>query len=303
MRISHCTFSGLLAAVALSPASQYTTIRTDVNLVQLQVTVTDSQGRSVSGLRKEAFQLFVDNTPQPITVFQGEDAPVTAGIVIDNSSSMASKVKEVVAAGLAFARASNPKDQMFVVHFTDRPRLGLPEGRRFTGNVAELEKAVEAFHLGGTTAFYDALMMAESQLQWAVYPRKVLLTITDGGDNSSHTSLKDALSAAVKSGIVVYTIGLFDENDRDRNPEVLSKIAEETGGHAFFPTQVSDVTNVCVTIAREIRSQYTLGFPGAKDGQYHRIRVTATDSQSGPLEVHTRGGYFAVKSSNANREK
>jgi Ca-activated chloride channel family protein len=302
--ITRCTFCGLLAAVALSPAPEETTIRADVNLVQLPVTVTDARGRTVSGLPKTAFQLFVDNNPQPITVFQGEDAPVTAGIVIDNSSSMTSKVKEVVAAGLAFARASNPKDQMFVVHFTNRPRFGLPEGKRFTGDVAELEKAVEAFQLGGTTAFYDALMMAQSQLQWAVYPRKVLLTITDGGDNSSHTPLKDALSAAVKSGIVIYTIGLFDETDHDRNPEVLSKIAEETGGQAFFPERISDVTDTCVTIAREIRSQYTLGFPGAEDGKFHHIRVTATDADSGPLQVHARGGYFATKSPpNANRQK
>jgi Ca-activated chloride channel homolog len=136
-----------------------------------------------------------------------------------------------------------------------------------------------------------------------VYPRKVLLTITDGGDNSSHASLKDVLSAAAKPGIVVYSVGIFDENNRDRNPEVLSDIAEETGGHAFFPKHVSDVTNICLTIAREIRSQYTLGFPGAEDGQYHRIRVTATDIRSGPLEVHTRAGYFALKSSTANRQK
>lgn len=304
MGIIRCTFCGLLAVVALSPAPEETTIRANVSLVQLQVTVTDARGRTVSGLPKEAFQLFVDNNPQPITVFQGEDAPVTAGIVIDNSSSMTSKVKEVVAAGLAFAGASNPKDQMFVVHFTDRPRLGLPEGKRFTGDVAQLEKAVEAFQLGGTTAFYDALLFAESHLQWALYSRKILLTITDGGDNSSHATLEAALSTAVKSGIVVYPIGLFDENDRDRNPKVLSKIAEETGGQAFFPEQVSDVTNTCVMIAREIRSQYTLGFPGAEDGKFHHIRVTVTDTRSGPLQVHTRGGYFAVKPPpNANRQK
>ena len=304
MGITRCTFCGLLAAVALSPAPEETTIRADVNLVQLQVTVTDARGHTVSGLPKQAFQLFVDNSPQPITVFQGEDAPVTAGIVIDNSSSMTSKVKEVVAAGLAFARASNPKDQIFVVHFTNRPRLGLPEGQRFTGDVADLEKAVEAFQLGGTTAFYDALLFAESHLQWALYSRKILLTITDGGDNSSHATLADAISAAVKSGIAVYPIGLFDENDRDRNPKVLTKIAEETGGQAFFPEQVTDVTNVCVTIAREIRSQYTLGFPGAEDGKFHHVRVTVTDANSGPLQAHTRGGYFAVKSPpNANRQK
>ena len=303
MRIARSIVCGLLAVASLSPAPEEATIRADVNLVQLPVTVSDAGGRTVSGLTKEAFQLFVDNVPQPITVFQGEDAPVTAGIVIDNSASMAPKVKEVVAAGLAFARASNPKDEMFVVHFSDRPRLGLPEGVRFTGNVAELEKAVGAFHLGGTTAFYDALLMAESRFRGAGYSRKVLLTITDGGDNSSQASVTDAVDGAVTAGIVVYSIGIFDENNSDRNPQVLSKIAEETGGQAFFPGQLSEVTNICVTIAKEIRSQYTLGFPGAEDGQYHRIRVTATDIKSGPLEVHTRAGYFAIKPSHANRQK
>jgi Ca-activated chloride channel homolog len=303
MRIPHRTFCGLLAAAVLSPAPQETTIRTDVNLVQLPVTVTDSEGRTVSGLAKDAFHLFVDNEPQAITVFQGEDAPVTAGIVIDNSSSMGPKVKEVIAAGMAFARASNPKDQMFVVHFTDHPRFGLPEGMRFTGDVSKLEKAVEAFELGGTTAFYDALLAAESQLRWAAYSRKVLVTITDGGDNSSHASVMDALSGAQKAGIVIYSIGIFDENNRDQNPQALSKIAEQTGGQAFFSEQVADITRICMNIARQIRSQYTLGFPGAEDGQYHRIRVTATDAKYGPLEVHARNGYFAIKPSNANRQK
>jgi Ca-activated chloride channel family protein len=175
---------------------------------------------------------------------------------------------------------------------------------RFTGDVTQLEKAVAAFELGGTTALYDALLMAESQFRWAAYPRKVLITITDGGDNSSHASLMDALSGALESGIVVYSIGIFDENNRDQNPQALTKLAEQTGGKAFFSGQVSDVTKICVDIAREIRIQYTLGFPGAEDGQYHRIRVTATDPKSGPLDVHTRGGYFAIKAPpNANRQK
>jgi len=303
MRVLHLTFSGLLAALALSPAPQDTTIRTDVNLVQLPVTVTDTAGHTVSGLTKDAFRVFVDNQAQEITVFQGEDAPVTAGIVIDNSSSMRPKVKEVIAAGLAFARASNPKDQMFVVHFTDHPRFGLPEGTRFTGDVSKLEKAVEAFDLGGTTAFYDALLAAQSQLRWAAYSRKVLLTITDGGDNSSHASVMDVLSDAQKAGIVIYSIGIFDENNRDQNPQALSKIAGQTGGQAYFSGQVTDVTQICVNIARQIRSQYTLGFPGAEDGQFHHIRVTATDARYGPLEVHARSGYFAIKPSNANHQK
>jgi Ca-activated chloride channel homolog len=299
MRVTKAIFGALLAAFAPTSNAQETTIRTNVNLVQLSATVTDSQGHAVSGLGKAAFHLFVDNAPQSITVFQGEDAPVTAGIVIDNSASMAPKREEVIAAALAFARASNPRDQMFVVHFSDHPRLGLPEGMRFTGDISELEKAIAAFDFGGTTAIYDALMMAESQFRWAGYSRKVLLLITDGGDNSSHASLADSLNGAVKAGIAVYCIGIFDKSDRDRKPEVLSKIAEETAGQAFFSDQVTDVTKICVAIAREIRNQYTLGFPGAEDGQYHSIHVTANDPKYGALEVHTRTGYFATKSLDA----
>ena len=298
MHIAQLTFCGAIAVIALSPGDQQpVTIRADVNLVQLPARVTDRTGRSVSGLTKDAFELFVDNTPQAISVFQGEDAPVTAGIVIDNSASMAPKVQEVIAAALAFARASNPNDQMFVVHFNSHARLGLPPGTPFTGKVAELEKAIAAFDLGGTTAFYDALIMAESQFRRAYYQSKVLLTITDGGDNSSHATLDDALNSALQSGIVIYCIGIFDENNQDRNPQVLSKIATQTGGDAFFPEQIADITETCVRIAGEIRRQYTLGFPGAEDGHFHRIRVTAKDPMHGPLTVRTREGYFAIRSS------
>lgn len=298
MHITRATFCGVLAVCALwISAQEAIKIRTDVYLVQLHARVTDSGGRTISGLGKDMFQLFVDDAPQPITVFQAEDAPVTAGIVVDNSASMTPKRDEVIAAALAFARASNCKDQMFVVHFNDRARFGLPAGTSFTGNVSELETAIAAFDLGGTTAFYDALLLAESQLRSAAYSRKVLLTITDGGDNSSHATLTEALSGAVKAGVVVYSIGIFEEGDRDRNPPVLSRIAEQTGGSAFFPKELADVTKICVSIAEDIRRQYTLGFPGAEDGQYHRIRVTAKGTKHGPLQVQTRAGYFANKSS------
>ena len=270
-----------------------------MNLVQLHARVTDDKGHPVTGLEKGAFRLFVDDSPQPITVFHGEDAPVTAGIVVDNSASMASKRDEVIAAARAFARGSNPNDQMFVVHFNDHVRFGLPASEPFTGDVSALETAVAAFELGGTTAFYDALLAAQSQFDGAVYSRKVLLTVTDGGDNSSHASLAEVLDRVRKAGIVVYSIGVFDENDRDRNPEVLSKIAEQTSGEAFFPAQITDVTKICTRIAEEIREQYSLGFPGVADGHYHRIRLTATDPKFGPLQVQTRAGYMANEGSKA----
>jgi VWFA-related protein len=287
---------GLLAAAVISPGDQSpATIRTEVNLVQLNVRVTDRDGHTVQGLTENAFQLWVDDAPQPITVFQGEDAPVTAGIVIDNSASMESKRGEVIAAALAFARAGNPKDQMFVVHFNDHARLGLPAGTGFTGDVKELEQAISAFHLGGTTAIYDALLMAASHLSRGFYPGKVILLITDGGDNSSQATLTDALNGALRAGMVIFAIGVFDENDRDRAPALITRLAEQTGGQAHFPATVHEVTQACIRIAGDIRQEYTLGFPGAKDGQYHRIRVAAKDDTSGPLAARTRSGYFAAR--------
>jgi Ca-activated chloride channel homolog len=286
----------LLGAAAFSLAVQQPAmIRTDVNLVQLHVKVTDPDGHTVTGLPKDAFKLLVDDQPQPISDFHGDDAPVTAGLVIDNSASMAPKRQDVIAGALAFARASNPKDQMFVVHFNSSARLGLPENTPFTGDVTELEHAVAAFDLGGTTALYDALMLSESRFRQAMYPLKVLLTISDGGDNSSHATLAQALDGAVKAGIVIYSVGIFDEDNRDRNPQVLTKIGEQTGGAAFFPEHVSDVARICTGIAEDIRRQYTLGFTGAEDGLYHRIRLIVTDPNHSRLEVRTRPGYIAAK--------
>jgi Ca-activated chloride channel homolog len=280
---------------AMAGVPQPTTIRTDVNLVQLSVKVTDSAGRTVKGLGREAFTLFVDNVLTPITVFQSEDAPVTAGIVLDNSASMAPKRKEVIAAALAFAQASNPKDQMFVVHFNQKARFGLPEDKLFTGSVSELESAISEFQLGGTTALYDGIMLAQSRFTLAAYGRKLLLVITDGGDNSSHATVQEVLDAVLSSGAVIYAIGIFAETDRDQNPDVLKQLAKVTGGEAFFPKEVTEVTALCEQIAGEVRAQYTLGFSGSDDGKVHAIRVSVTDPSRGKLEAHTRPGYLAVK--------
>jgi VWFA-related protein len=295
-------FSGLLFLCAPVGGNAQTTIRADVNLVQLSIRVTDSEGHNVVGLGREAFRITIDKKDQPITVFNGEDAPVTAGIVIDNSASMAPKREEVIAAALAFARASNTKDQMFVVHFNQHARFALPDNRPFTGSIAELETAISGFDLGGTTALYDAILLAQSQFKRAVYGRKILLVITDGGDNSSRTTLAEALDELVKSEAVVFPIGLFDAADRDQNPRVLAHIAEVTGGESFIPAALADTTKICKAIAADVRRQYTLGFAGAQDGQYHQIEVTATDPKRGLLKVHTRPGYFAVKArDSANR--
>ena len=97
------------------------------------------------------------------------------------------------------------------------------------------------------------------------------------------------------SGAVVYPIGLFDQTNKDQNPGVLKRIADVTGGESFFPAAIPDTTRICEEIAADVRRQYTLGFAGAEDGQYHEIAITATDPKHGVLKVHTRPGYFAAK--------
>jgi len=270
-------------------------IRVNINLIVLHAAVLDPSGRYVSGLEKQDFSVSIDGRPRPITVFQKDDAPVTAGILVDNSASMLPKGSEVLAAALAFARAGNPQDEMFVVHFSDQIRLGLPPDRRFTGSISQLEAALSQFIPAGATALYDAVAQSLGHLRASPLERKILLIISDGGDNSSRTSFAEILDLLQRSGVVVYAVGLYDDADRDRNPRVLTELAELTGGKAFFPAERKDVSKVCVDIARDIRVQYTLGIEGMEDGQYHRIEVTAHDSRNGALEVRTRTGFFAPK--------
>jgi VWFA-related protein len=268
-------------------------IRFDVNLILVHATVLDRAGRIVSGLSKRDFQLFVDGAPKSISSFEPEDAPVAAGIVVDNSVSMAEKGSEVIAASLAFARASNPRDEMFVVHFSNQARLGLPPDKPFTDSVPELEKALSRFSAEGTTALYDAIALAVRHCRKSKLERKVLLVISDGGDNSSKETLDEVLKLAQRAGVVIYCIGIYDEANRDRNPGVLTQIAELTGGQAYFPSALQEVTGACLRIARDIRQQYTLGFKGKEDGGYHSIKVIAKRPDLGPLEVRARGSYFA----------
>ena len=279
---------------AVATGQQEPTIRTDVSLVQVNLKVTDASGHPVPGLGKDAFELFVDGVPQQISLFHGEDAPVTAAIVIDNSASMAPKRKQVIAAAQAFARASNPRDQMLVVHFNENARYGLKPGKTFTGDPAELDAAIAHFKLGGTTALYDAILLASAPFRQAAFS-KVLLIITDGGDNSSKAKLPDVVRAVEKDGATVYAIGIFSPEDKDSNPGALTELAKVSGGAAYFPTEIPEVTKICEQIARDIRSQYTLGFAGAEDEKYHTIRVVAKDTGRGKLEVQTRTGYFAEK--------
>ena len=276
---------------------QHSTISVEVNLVVLYVTARDSQGNFVSGLKQDDFRVFEDGYLQNVRLFQHEDAPVSAGLIVDNSTSMGRKRGDVTAAALAFVRSSNSRDQMFVVNFNERASLGLPPQEAFTADTVALERALNGVPAAGRTGLYDAIDLGLAHLTKATRDRKVLIVISDGGDNASRHSLSHVLIELEHADVPTYTIGLFDEFDADQNPGILKRIARVTGGQAVVLSNPSDVTLICERIAKEIRNQYTIAYVPSNqllDNTYRKIRVTATRPHGGKVFVRTRGGYLAA---------
>jgi len=293
--------AGYAGRQALPPAgqdrdSESFRISVDVALVVLPATVSDRQGGFVSNLGEGDFEVYEDGVPQRIRLFRNEDVPVTVGLVVDHSTTMRPKLAEVTAAARTFVRRSNREDEMFVVNFNENVSLGLPGAIRFTDRANELENAIGNAPAEGETALYDAIAKALEVLRAGSRDRKALIVVSDGGDNASAHSLAQVMKLAGQSNAVIYTIGVFDEEDPDRNPGVLKRLAQATGGQAFLPGQLSEVVAICERIARDIRHQYTIGYVPinlARDGAHRAIRVVARASGRGSLSVRTRTGYIA----------
>jgi VWFA-related protein len=274
------------------------TISSDVELVLLDVSVKDSEGGFVSGLSKDSFRIYDEGKPVPITVFASQDAPVTVGLVVDNSGSVRPKRPEVVTAALTFVQRSNPHDEMFVVNFNDSVWFGLPPAIPFSDNIHQLRSALLSNPTQGRTALYDAVKAALIHLEKGRMDKKTLVVISDGGDNASETSEKDVVEMAERSLATIYTIGIYDPDAKDKNPGFLKKLANLTGGLYFHPQELRFLVRDCEQIAKDIRSRYTLGFvPAAHDdpGQrrVRRIKVIATGENQRPLKVRTRTHYVA----------
>jgi len=267
-----------------------------VDVVVLHATAEDRKGTLVSGLAKDDFQVYEDGVLQQTKYFSHEDIPVTVGLVIDNSGSMRPKRADVIAAALAFARSSNPQDQMFVVNFNEKVSFGLPDNTPFTDQVAQLELALSRIDANGETALYDAVVAALDHLKKGNRDKKVLIVVSDGGDNASKHNLTQIMAMVGCPDVIIYTIGIFDREDEDRNPHVLRQLANDTGGETFLPESSKDVVPICERIAHDIRNQYTLAYVPTnrkRDGSYRVIQVKASAPGGGSLLVRTRTGYFA----------
>jgi VWFA-related protein len=271
-------------------------ISVNVNVALFNVSVTDSKGRHVGGLKASDFRVLENGRPQDIQSFSAEDVPATIGLVMDNSGSMRSKRADVQRAALAFVSASNPADELFLVTFNEKVHMGLPEELRFTSDLGQFQFALLQMTPGGLTALYDATVFALEHLKTGTRDRKALVVLSDGGDNASRRKLDDVLEISRRSSATVYTIGIYDENDPDRNPRVLRKIAESSGGRAYFPKSLSNLDEVWREVAGEIRSQYTIGYVPKKgdsvSASYRSVKIVATQNGGKSLTVTTREGYI-----------
>jgi VWFA-related protein len=271
-------------------------IKINVDLVVLHASVQNSNHNPVSGLGKEAFQVYEGGVLQEIESFSHEDVPVTIGLVIDNSGSMRPKRTEVITAALAFARASNTKDQIFVVNFNEHVSFGLPANTPFTDKTAQLEVALSKVAANGMTALYDAVAAALEHMKKGNRDKQALIVISDGADNASLHTRARIMALARQSETIIYTIGIYDRDDPDQNPGSLKQLAKATGGEAFLPGSVKDVVQICERIARDIRNQYTITYAPTDikyDGKYRVIQVKAGAPGRGRLMVRARAGYYA----------
>ena len=297
--VTFVPLSGLSQTLPNGNTDQFT-VSVNVEVVVLHPSVRDRKGTPVLGLSKENFQVFEDNVLQQIDVFSREDVPVTVGLLIDNSGSMGPKRAEVIAAALKFARSSNPNDEIFVINFNENVWLGLPDDVPFTGDITKLELALSGIKSDGKTALYDAVAAALKHMAKSNRDKRILIVVSDGGDNASHSSLDDTLVLAKRSDALIYAIGLFDPEDLEKNPNALKELAKVTGGEAFLPESLRELIPICEQIARDVRSQYTLAYKPTnikQDGSYRATRVKARSPGGGNLVVRARAGYYAPLSS------
>jgi len=270
-------------------------IRKDVDEVLLHATVVDDKQHIVTDLDRGAFAVFEDGKPQTIISFRHEDIPVAMGILIDNSGSMREKRSKVNQAALNLVRSSNPEDEVFVVNFNDEYYLD----QDFTNDLLKLKEALEKIDTKGGTALYEAVVASAEHLKRnARLERKVLFVVTDGEDNASRENLEQAVKQLQEeNGPSVYTIGILgNEEHPKRARRALEIIAQRTGGLAFFPVTLDEVSEISRQVAHDIRNQYTIGYkptnPRASGG-FRTVRIEAKAKGHGKLAVRTKSGYYA----------
>ena len=282
------------------------TIGVNVDLVLMYASVFDQDGRFVKGLNRDNFKLYEDGVQQQIESFAQEDVPVSIGILLDLSGSMKGKINQVNKAALAFIRASNPQDQVFLIGFNDEIELL----QDFTSDIDEVTDALENALVTGGTALYDAIYLGVQKAHEGKMPKKAIVVISDGEDRDSFYKLDELIDKVQESDVQIFCVGFMDpipdkgffgkwsKSAEEKAQEVLKRVAHETGGKAFFPGKIDDIHQIVSEIATELRSQYSLGYfssNSARDGSFRRVKIQLTGGSAANNLIRYRRGYYAAK--------
>jgi len=301
MKMKSLVVIPLLLVSALWAQEQTFKLNVNVDLTEVHVNVTDEKDHPIGNLKKDNFRVFEDRTEQKISVFKHEDLPISLGLVIDNSRSMEPRKQRMDEATLSFVRKSNPQDETFVIHFDDSARLD----RDFTDSIPLLEDTLASVKPYGQTAIYDALILALEHMDQAKNTNRAILLFTDGVDNSSKHSLSEALDATRRAHVAVYPVGLLSLSGGQKAEDSLIRIAEVSGGRAYFPVNVDEARADMERVARDLREQYTLGYFSSNpshNGGWRSIRVDVVPPAGLPatakLNANYRHGYYGPSDSN-----
>lgn len=274
-------------------------IQVNVELALVNVTVTDPYSRMVTGLQKTNFHIFEDDVEQEILTFSNEDLPISIGLILDMSGSMADKVDKAKEAVIQFLKTVNPRDEVFLVTFSDRAKLM----SGFTSNFELLQSQITHTKPNGQTALLDAIYLGLNQMKTAHRVRRALVVISDGGDNHSRHNEAYMRSLLKEADCQLYAVGVFDVNNMGRSseerygPSLLAELAEMTGGRLFVVSDPSDLRDTYTKIGMELRNQYVLGYKPSNpqhDGIWRTIKVKlASPGGLPPLKVYAKTGYYA----------
>lgn len=301
MKIKSLILLSLLLASIVWAQEDTFKLNVNVDLTEVHVNVTDEKDHPIGNLKKDNFRIFEDRAEQKISVFKHEDLPVSLGLVIDNSRSMEPRKQRMDAAVLSFVQKGNPDDETFIVHFDDTARVD----RDFTDSIPQLEQTLAGVKPYGQTAIYDALLLALDHMDGAKHMKRAILLFTDGVDNSSQHTLTEAVEATKRAHVAVYTVGLLSMSGGLKAEDSLIRIAEASGGRAYFPQTVEEARADMERVARDLREQYTLGyFPsnGSHNGAWRSVRIDVAPPAGSPantkLNANYRHGYYGPAQSN-----
>ena len=303
------------APAAQDPAGQEieddAVIRTETNLINLQVRVVDRNNRPVNDVRPEEFRVFENGVAQEVTSFTREEVPISYGLVVDNSGSLRFQINQVIEAAKTIVESNKPGDETFVIRFVGSEQIELKQD--FTADRQAVNDALdEMFVEGGQTAVIDATYLAASHASehkrgdpLRVRRRRAVILVTDGEDRSSHYKQEQLFEALKEQDVQIFVIGFVNELDKERGlitkskrqkaMDLLNRLAEQTGGRAFYPNSLSELPGIAEQITKDMRTQFVLSYtPKAKarPGEFRPVRVAVADAPGKEKRIAiTRSGY------------